>query len=182
MLHEQPSTEQQPVEGQLNPPVQTSTPSDKSTESPQDIKSLIQTTMKKESSGESRSITLKQSISEERRSTTSKHYTSEWLASQKPEEAIPGNCIYHRLIVIIKYCLCFAEDVPTLPPLVTLPTLVSTQPSTNNLKSSNASTSSNTSMLSKLPELMSKLIQKKTDGTGTLTSCEYSDPIAFFFD
>ena len=110
MLRDQPppsssSIEQQPVENRLNPPIQTSTPSDKSTESPQDIKSLIQTTMKKEPTGEPRSITLKQSISEERRSTTSKHYTSEWLASQKPEDALPGKELFHaheRLIFICR--------------------------------------------------------------------------------
>ena len=83
--------ETQPMENRLNPTIQTPTPSDKSTESPQDIKSLIQTTVKKEPTTESRSTTLKQSISEERRSISSKDYTSEWLATQKPEEAIPGN-------------------------------------------------------------------------------------------
>ncbi len=65
-----------------------STPSDKSTESPQDIKSLI-LTIKKER--DQSSVIEKLNINEERRSTTSKHYTTEWLASQKPEEAPTGN-------------------------------------------------------------------------------------------
>jgi hypothetical protein len=37
------------------------------------------------------SLAKKLNTNEERRSTTSKHYTSEWLASQKPEEAPTGN-------------------------------------------------------------------------------------------
>jgi hypothetical protein len=86
------STEQQ-LEIRPNPSAQTtsiSTPSDKSTESPQDIKSLISTMVKKDR--DQSSLTEKLHINEERRSTTSKHYTTEWLASQKPEEAPPtGN-------------------------------------------------------------------------------------------
>ncbi len=86
------STEPQQLDIRPNLSTQTSTPSDKSTESPQDIKSLIQTMVKKDSTDEQRSIITKQSSIEERRSTTSKHYTTEWLASQKPEEAPPtGN-------------------------------------------------------------------------------------------
>ncbi len=82
------STETQ-LDVRPNLPTQTSTPSDKSTESPQDIKSLIQTMVKKERD-HSTSIE-KSNTTEERRSTTSKHYTTEWLASQKPEEAVTGN-------------------------------------------------------------------------------------------
>jgi len=36
------------------------------------------------------SLTKKLNLNDERRSTTSKHYTTEWLASQKPEEAPTG--------------------------------------------------------------------------------------------
>jgi hypothetical protein len=85
------STEQQ-LDTRPNPSAQTttSTPSDKSTESPQDIKSLILTMVKKDR--DHTSLTEKLNINEERRSTPSKHYTTEWLASQKPEEAPPtGN-------------------------------------------------------------------------------------------
>jgi len=81
------STEQQ-LDIRPNLPTQTSTPSDKSTESPQDIKSLIQTMVKKER--DHSFLTKKLNTNEERRSTTSKHYTSEWLASQKHEEAQAG--------------------------------------------------------------------------------------------
>lgn len=85
------SVEGQPIENRLNPTIQTPTSSEKSTDSPQDIKPFIQTMVKKEPTIESRSLTLKHSISEEKRSISSKHYTTEWLATQKPEEAIPGN-------------------------------------------------------------------------------------------
>lgn len=65
--------------------VQTLTPSDKSTESPQDIKSSILIMKKKE-----RDLNEKISLPDDKRSN--KHYTTEWLASQKPEEApVTGN-------------------------------------------------------------------------------------------
>jgi hypothetical protein len=40
------------------------------------------------------SLTEKLNTNEDRRSTPSKHYTTEWLASQKPEEAPPTGNYY----------------------------------------------------------------------------------------
>ena len=80
------------VDNRPNPLSQTtikSTPSDKSTESPQDVPSLVSDMVKK--AQDSTSLLIQRpNTNEERRSTTSKHYTSEWLASQKPEEAPTG--------------------------------------------------------------------------------------------
>jgi hypothetical protein len=90
------STEQQ-LDIRPNLPTQTSTPSDKSTESPQDIKSLIQTMVKKER--DHSSSIEKPNTTDERRSTTSKHYTTEWLASQKPEEAAAGKIYFNHCFI-----------------------------------------------------------------------------------
>ncbi len=146
------STEQQ-LDTRPNPSTQiittTSTPSDKSTESPQDITSLISTMIKK--GHDHAPLTRKLSINDERRSTTSKHYTSEWLATQKPEEAPTG----------------LLEELTALPSLVSLPTLISSQVATNNTKPS-ISNSGEVMMLGKLSEAMSKLIHKQGDTNGKL--------------
>ncbi|CAF2076606.1 unnamed protein product [Rotaria magnacalcarata] len=134
------SIEQQP-DIRINQTTRTSTPSDKSTESPQDIPSLISNLIKK--SSDHTSVTKKLTTNDDRRSTPSKHYTTEWLASQKPEEAP-------------------TEEIIALPSLVTLPTLVSSQPSVSNTKSSSTN-SGEAAMLGKLTEAMSKLIQKQGD-------------------
>ncbi|CAM4897708.1 unnamed protein product [Rotaria socialis] len=134
------SIEQQP-DIRTNQTTRTSTPSDKSTESPQDIPSLISNLIKK--SSDHTSVTKKLTANDDRRSTPSKHYTTEWLASQKPEEAP-------------------TEEIIVLPSLVTLPTLVSSQPSVSNTKSSSTN-SGEAAMLGKLTEAMSKLIQKQGD-------------------
>ncbi|CAF1300387.1 unnamed protein product [Rotaria sp. Silwood1] len=134
--------QQQQIDNRTNPTTIISTPSDKSTESPQDIPSLISTMIKKEQ--DHLSLTKKLNINDERRSTTSKHYTTEWLASQKPEEAP-------------------TEDLIALPSLVTLPTLVSSQPSTTPNTIPPISNSGEATMLGKLSEAMSKLIQKQGD-------------------
>ncbi|CAF0936998.1 unnamed protein product [Rotaria sordida] len=144
-----------------NPTTIISTPSDKSTESPQDIPLLISTMMKK--GQDHLSLTKKLNTNDERRSTTSKHYTTEWLASQKPEEAP-------------------TEELIVLPSLVTLPTLVSSQPSTiSNIKPSPISNSGESVMIGKLSEAMSKLIQKQNDtnlpATTTTTTTETEDTV-----
>ena len=161
------SNEQQPVDHTQTSAAaaQTlSTPSDKSTESPQDIPSLISTMFKK---GQEHAVTLKKvNSSEERRSTTSKHYTSEWLASQKPEDASApagqSSATYactHSLLL---------EETATLPPLVTLPTLVGTPISQTSANGSSVPQSSTgeVTMFGKLSEAMGKLIQKQGDTAG----------------
>jgi hypothetical protein len=40
----------------------------------------------------------KPNTGEERRSSTSKHYTTEWIATQKPEEAVAGKT-FNSIIV-----------------------------------------------------------------------------------
>lgn len=83
------STNDHNSDSQANLPIPTiTTPSDKSTDSPQDVHLLISAAVKK--GHESKLLTKQLHLPDERRSTTSKHYTSEWLASQKPEEAQPG--------------------------------------------------------------------------------------------
>jgi hypothetical protein len=79
------SSNEQILETRLNVHPTVSTPSDKSTESPQDIGSLISTMIKK--GPECSSLTKKFLVNDERRSTSSKHYTSEWLATQHPQGA-----------------------------------------------------------------------------------------------
>ena len=118
------SIEQPSVDTQVNP----STPSDKSMESPQDIKSLILTMVKKDSS-----LT-------EKLNTPSKHYTSEWLASQKPEEAPTGKLPPWNLTLVNKH---FSEELSKNP----------------------TGTTGETSMIGKLSEAMGKLIQKQGDTT-----------------
>ncbi len=61
---------------------------DKASTNPQDIKAVIPATMRNER--DHLSLTEKLPTIEGRRSSTSKHYTTEWLASQKPEEAPTG--------------------------------------------------------------------------------------------
>ncbi|CAF2969972.1 unnamed protein product [Rotaria sp. Silwood2] len=154
---EQSQQQQQQIDNRTNPTTIISTPSDKSTESPQDIPSLISTMVKK--GQDHSSLTKKLTTNDERRSTTSKHYTTEWLASQKPEEAP-------------------TEDLIILPSLVTLPTLVSSQPSTITNTKPPTSNSGEAVMLGKLSEAMSKLIQKQDDTSlPTTTATETDDTV-----
>jgi hypothetical protein len=142
------------IETRGNLPQTLSTPSDRSTDSPQDIPSLISTMCKK--GHDNAPVPKKSHGNEERRSSSSKHYTSEWLASQKPEEATAMP----------------TEDLPTLPPLVMLPKLVSTTNTKSSISITASSAETNTAAtVDKLTEVMSKLIQKQKESMGV-----YSDP------
>lgn len=107
---------------------------------------------------------------DERRSSSSKHYTSEWLASQKPEEATAmpiGLWSILRLIEFDRRLSLISEDLPTLPSLVMLPTLVSTTSTKSSISITTSSAEThNTVTVDKLTEVMSKLIQKQKDSTG----------------
>ncbi|CAF1434131.1 unnamed protein product [Adineta ricciae] len=145
------STNDHNSDSQANLPIPTiTTPSDKSTDSPQDVNLLISATVKK--GHEPKSLTKQLHLPDERRSTTSKHYTSEWLASQKPEEAQP-------------------EDL-SVPTSLKLPTLISSQ-------SSITTGSGETTMYEKLSEAMTKLLHKKVDPNATTTeTTEEAVPIS----
>ena len=156
------------IETRGNPPQPLSTPSDRSTESPQDIPSLISTMSKK--GHEHAPVPKKSYGNDERRSSSSKHYTSEWLASQKPEEATAMPTGHRSMLRMIEFDFrlsLISEELPTLPSLVNLPTLGSTANTQSSISITTSSAeTNNTVTVDKLTEVMSKLIQKQKDSTG----------------
>lgn len=128
--------------------VQTLTPSDKSTESSQDIRLSTLIVKKNE-----RDSNEKISLPDDKRSN--KHYTTEWLASQKPEETP------------------VTEELPTP---VSLPNLTSNQTPTD--PKSSSSSSNGTTKFGKLTELMGKIAQIQSDNPSNPNETDDAVPMS----